>query len=273
MLPTVSMTPETIEALARCLGEQSTGSQIDDFLIKTNVWDESGESTKWRRLAWAFEDQQLRSGHAKVALQAVQSFLSPVSYVKNPEAFRIAHAEINTVLRFAGVEYLENGDFRTVSKAETLSAAARVSAIEDKFSTREMHPEVWKYCTAELMADNYFHAVLEASKGLSYRIQEMSGIDGDGAKLVDRVFLGKTPILRFNPFETETHRSEHRGFAALLKGCFAAIRNPIAHEPRIHWEGEENAADFLSLISLLHRKLDDCESFQAEMDQRLTKDA
>ena len=259
MTPTVRMTSETIEALARILGDLCTGSQISDFFFNTDVWDQSGQSTKWRRLAWAIEDQTERDGHSGIALQAVQSFLSPVAYVKNPERFRVALSELNSVLRFAGVEYLDNGDFRAVSKAETLNGAtARVDAIRDKFSSREIHPEVWRYCTSELMADDYFHAVLEASKGLSHRIREMSGVDGDGAKLVDRVFLGDRPILRFNPFETETHRSEHRGFASLLKGCFAAIRNPIAHEPRIHWEGEENAADFLSLISLLHRKLDDC---------------
>ena len=264
------MNSETIEALARILGELSTGSQIDNFFLNTDVWDESGQSTKWRRLAWVIGDQQERDGHAGIALQAVQSFLSPVSYVKNPERFRDALSEVNAVLRFAGVEYLDNGDFRAVSTAETLSdATTRVDTIRDKFSSREIHPEVWKYCTVELMADNYFHAVLEASKGLSHRIREMSGVDGDGARLIDRVFLGESPVLKFNPFETETHRSEHRGFAALLKGCFAAIRNPIAHQPRIHWEGEENAADFLSLISLLHRKLDDCESFQSQQRQYL----
>ncbi|MDE2966760.1 MAG: TIGR02391 family protein [Chloroflexota bacterium] len=210
--------------------------------------------------AWVFEVQQADDGDASVALGAIRSFLNPVSFVKDPNRFRTALNDVNGVLRFAGIEYLDNGEFQTLLKAHSLSdATARSNAIREKFSARDIHPEVWRYCTAELMADNYFHAVLEAAKGLSYRIREMSGVDGDGAKLVDRVFMGEDPILKFNPFETETHRSEHRGFAALLKGCFAAIRNPIAHEPRIHWEGEENAADFLSLISLLHRKLDDCK--------------
>lgn len=55
-----------------------------------------------------------------------------------------------------------------------------------------------------------------------------------------------------------TEKSEHIGFAQLLKGCFAAVRNPLAHEPKILWEGEEDAADYFSLISLLHRRLDRC---------------
>jgi uncharacterized protein (TIGR02391 family) len=86
----------------------------------------------------------------------------------------------------------------------------------------------------------------------------MSGTHGDGAGLVDLVFSIERPMLAFTALQTETERSEHKGFAALLKGCFAAVRNPLAHEPKILWQGEDDAADYLSLISLLHRKLDDC---------------
>jgi uncharacterized protein (TIGR02391 family) len=108
------------------------------------------------------------------------------------------------------------------------------------------------------MQDNYFHAVFEAAKGLAQRIREMSGIQADGPALIDRVFSIEQPILAFSTLQTDTEKSEHKGFAALLKGCFAAVRNPLAHEPKILWDGEDDAADYLSLISLLHRKLDDC---------------
>ena len=76
--------------------------------------------------------------------------------------------------------------------------------------------------------------------------------------LVDKVFSIEKPILAINSLQTETERSEHKGFALLLKGCFAAVRNPLAHGPKILWQGEDDAADYLSLISLLHRKLDEC---------------
>ena len=116
-----------------------------------------------------------------------------------------------------------------------------------------MHPEVLKYCRTELMQANYFHAVFEATKGLAQRIRDMVSIEADGAALVDRVFSIERPLLAMNALQTETEKS-------LLKGCFGAVRNPLAHEPKILWEGEDDAADYLSLISLLHRKLDDCVS-------------
>ncbi len=108
------------------------------------------------------------------------------------------------------------------------------------------------------MQDNYFHAVFEATKGLAQRIRELTGVSLDGAALVDKVFAVDRPLLAFNSLRTETEQSQHKGFAALLKGCFSAVRNPLAHEPKILWEGEDDAADYLSLVSLLHRKLDDC---------------
>ena len=110
------------------------------------------------------------------------------------------------------------------------------------------------------MQANYFHAVFEATKGLAQRIRDMVSIEADGAALVDRVFSIERPLLAMNALQTETEKSLHKGFANLLRGCFGAVRNPLAHEPKILWEGEDDAADYLSLISLLHRKLDDCVS-------------
>lgn len=162
------------------------------------------------------------------------------------------------MLSFAGLEYGKDGQFHTRPAAATLDEAeARARTIRAKFQGRSIHAEVLKYCRAELLADNYFHAVFEASKGLAQRIRDMSGVQLDGAALVDKVFAIDRPVLAFNSLQTETEKSEHKGFASLLKGCFAGVRNPLAHEPKILWRGEDDAADYLSLISLLHRKLDE----------------
>jgi uncharacterized protein (TIGR02391 family) len=51
--------------------------------------------------------------------------------------------------------------------------------------------------------------------------------------------------------------SEQRGFANLVKGAFGMFRNPTAHAPRIHWSmGKADAEDLLSLVSLIHRRID-----------------
>ena len=50
----------------------------------------------------------------------------------------------------------------------------------------------------------------------------------------------------------------------LLEGCIRAVRNRLAHEPKILWEGIDDAVDYLTLISLLHRKLDNAVSMDPE---------
>ncbi len=250
-----------IEALARLLGECGSGTDISRVLSDRGLEDTSGESTKWRRLYWVFLQSQREHKCANRVLDFIQSFLIPARFVGRSTEFEAHRQELNTILAFSGLEYGQDGKLRQRETAQTLDEAERrVRTIRAKFQGRRMHPEVLKYCRAELLQDNYFHAVFEATKGLAQRIREKSGVKADGAALVDRVFAIDGPLLAINSLQTETEKSEHKGLASLLKGCFAAIRNPLAHEPKILWEGEDDAADYLSLISLLHRKLDDCVS-------------
>lgn len=173
--------------------------------------------------------------------------------------FESHRSELNAILILHGLEYGDDGEFRIIPRAKTLSEAEqRVRNVRIKLNHRDTHPEVYKYCKSELMQTNEFHAVLEACKGLLQRIRNMAGIEADGANLINTVFSIKKPILAFNTLQTETEKSEHKGFAFLLKGCSSMIRNPRAHCPKILWKGETDTVDYFNLISMLHRKLDQC---------------
>lgn len=248
-----------IESLARLLGECGSGTDITRVLHDRGFVDKSGESTKWRRLYWAFLDSQRNHRCANRVLDFIQSFLIPARFIGRTEEFETHRQNLNMILAFSGIEYGNDGKLRQCEAAQTLDEAEkRMRTLRSKFQGRRIHAEVLKYCRIELLQDNYFHAVFEAAKGLAQRIRNLSGIDADGTALVDRVFSIESPVLAINTLQTETEKTEHKGFAALLKGCFMAVRNPLAHEPKILWEGEDDATDYLSLISLLHRKLDVC---------------
>ena len=248
-----------IQGIAQLLGGCGTGNDITRIFDSCGILDKSGESTKWRRLYNVFVDLQNQDRCANRVLDFIRSFLSPVRFVGRKDDFDEYLSSLNEYLSFSGIELGADGDYRRQQVARTLDEAEqRVQRIRFKFKDRLLHPEVLKYCRTELMQDNYFHAVFEATKGLAQRIRDISGYQADGAFLVDRVFSVDRPLLKVNSLSTETEKSQHKGLAALLKGCFGAIRNPLAHEPKILWSGEDDAADYLSLISLLHRKLDDC---------------
>ena len=248
-----------LEQVSRLLGDCASGTEITRALNRLGLEDVSGESTKWRRLFHTFLRYQQQDRAASKLIDYIRSTLDPAGYVGRADEFEDVRQQLNAVLAFAGLEYREDGKFIKVTATQTIDEAhQRVKMLQGKFQGRRIHSEVKKYCKAELLQENYFHAVFEASKGLAQRIRELSGIDGDGTALVDKVFAVDQPVLAINTLQTETERTEHKGFASLLRGCFSAVRNPLAHEPKLLWKGEDDAADYLSLISLLHRKLDDC---------------
>ena len=241
------------------LADCCTGSDITRALNQQNIPDELGyNSTKWRRLYRAFVSSQAKYQCSNHTFAVIKDILDPVRFTGRENKFEENRQKINSILAFSGFEYGADGEFRRRATAQTLTEAQRYDTIHAKLQGRNIHPKVLAYCKSELLQDNYFHAVLEASKGLAQHIRNKSGITMDGAKLIDKVFSKENPILAFNALKTDTEKSEHIGFAALLKGCFAAIRNPHAHTPKIHWEGDDNAADYLTLISMLYRKIDSC---------------
>ena len=122
-------------------------------------------------------------------------------------------------------------------------------------------PDVLQFCRAELLQENYFHAVFEATKSVADKIREKSTLTTDGARLVDEAFgfgAGNRPILAFNSLRTETEISEHRGLMNLIKRLFGTFRSTTAHAPKIKWMiREQDAFDMLTFTFLLHRRLDE----------------
>jgi uncharacterized protein (TIGR02391 family) len=118
---------------------------------------------------------------------------------------------------------------------------------------------VLKFCRAELVQQNYFHAVLEACKSVADKLRDITSEARDGSKLVDAVcFPAASPRVRFNSLATEWEQSEQTGIATLMKGMFSTFRNPAAHAPKVAWAtSRSDALDMLTLASMLHRRLDE----------------
>jgi uncharacterized protein (TIGR02391 family) len=258
-----SFSDQQLEAIAKQLGEMLTGSQITRVLQEAEIYKDvlPGE-TKWKRLLTAFKLQQRADGNGNRVARAAEITMDPVRYTNAAEQFTIGRQKLNTILAFSGMQLGEDGHLRRADPTKTLTEAQRrANSLYQRLAQRGAHATVLKYCTAELLADNYFHAVLEASKGLFERLRDRTGLDADGVDLVDQALgipkFGGTPRVAFNSVRTESERSEQRGLVNLFKGVAGTFRNPTAHAPRISWSmSEQDALDLLSLVSMLHRRLD-----------------
>lgn len=259
-------THAVLEGISKILGDTSsglTGSQIQHLLAQSAIKDESPDLTKWKRLFDAFAVYQNENQCSNHILNFIALALAPAKYVDVPEIFEEKRNLINQQLSFIGYQFNENGKFSEIKQATTISEAQRkADDLKTKLEQRKAHREIFKYCKAELLANNYFHSVFEANKGLFQRIRDLSQHNEDGNKLIEYVF-SNTPILIINNYQSKSEQDEHKGFCNILKGLCGMFRNPEAHETKISWEiTEQDALEILSMISYCHRRLDNVQKIR-----------
>lgn len=114
-----------IEALAKLLGECGTGGDISRVLINRGLVDNSGESTKWRRLYWVFINCQNQNHCGNKIIDFIQSFLEPSRFVGRNDEFEANRQKLNTILSFSGLEYGKDGKFHYCESAKTLDEAEK----------------------------------------------------------------------------------------------------------------------------------------------------
>lgn len=174
------------------------------------------------------------------------------------EKYESLRARPNQALLFSGMAVKESGELVEVDKVSTIGDAQRRSnELKAALLKRDIHPDVLAFCTAELLAENFFHAVTAATKSVAAKLRSKSDLTGDGSADVDAALSGDSPKLIVNGFTSDSEKSEQQGLATLSKGVFCMFRNPAANEASIHWPmSVEDAADLISTVSLIHRRLD-----------------
>ncbi len=250
-----------LQAIADALGDTAdglTGSEIGHLLRTCRMPDPSPDMTKRHRIYNAFVHTQNAKQDRVPILAFIRYAMKPAKYVREPGRYEPMRMNLNKALAFAGLAVAPTGILISVDKAQTLSEAQRrASDLREDLELRSVHPDILKFCREELLAENYFHAVLEATKSVADKLRSRTGLTDDGSTLVDRCLCGAIPLLAINPFLTETDKSEQRGFANLVKGMFGMFRNPTAHVPKISWAvNKEDAEEVFTLLSLVHKRID-----------------
>lgn len=249
-----------LEAIASALGDTEhglTGDEIE-FLFRSAKLVDPGVMTKRKRIYNAFAESQNQRQNRTHILEFIRQSMSPARYARAPHRYEPMRANLNRALAFCGLSMTEAGELVAGNRASTLpEAERRATELRADMEGRGVHADVLAFCKAELLADDYFHAVQEAAKSVAAKIRTKTGLTDDGAELVDRALCGTPPMLAISPLNSKSERSEQAGFANLVKGIFGMFRNPTAHEARIHWHmSKADAEDILTILSLVHRRLD-----------------
>lgn len=257
----VTFSREELEAIASALGDTEfglTGSEMADLLAASRMKDPSPTMTKRHRLFNAFvESQNAKQNRANI-LAFIRKAMKPQRFLRHQHRFEPLRANLNEALSFSGLCVHASGELASADKTATIGEATRrAKELRADLQSRGTHPDVLKFCREELLADNYFHAVLEAVKSVAEKLRTRTGLTDDGATLIDRVLGGSPPMLAINSLSTESEKSEQKGFANLVRGTFGMFRNTTAHAPRLTWKmTKDDAEDLLTIVSLIHRRLD-----------------
>ncbi|MBO3673535.1 TIGR02391 family protein [Streptomyces sp. NEAU-YJ-81] len=120
---------------------------------------------------------------------------------------------------------------------------------------QHLHPAIKPGALARLSSGHGDEAVVEACQSVGARLQQLSGLDDDGASLVSRT-LGKQRIIAVNDGVKSSEISEQEGYMHLGMALFRAARNPRAHRPSDPDFDTDEVIEWLSVASALHRALD-----------------
>lgn len=171
---------QQMESIARVLADTSeglTGPEIGHLLEECRMADPTPSMTKWKRLYNAFVEAQNQHRLGNHVIMFINRAMKPVRYTTQPQGFAKRRDQLNTVLAFSSQYIGDDGQVRRSTKAANLDdALKRASRLHAALVSRGVHADVLHYCRAELLHENYFHAVLETVKSIAAKIRGLSGL-------------------------------------------------------------------------------------------------
>lgn len=234
-------------------------SKITDMLSMCNIPQAEG-ANKSDRIFYALKNIQNQNSCGNNVIDFIRKTINPKRYENNKQ-FETDRAAINEKLLYEGYEINEKGEIVQCQKAHTITEAKeRSHRIKTKIRGMKIHPEIVKYCDEEWLNKDYFHAMEEVAKSVFERMRLMSGIQQDGAALVNSCFSIRNagiPVLALNKLETVSEQSEQKGFINFCIGFYGLYRNPKAHNARVNEDVSlEQFAEVLVVASIIHERLD-----------------
>lgn len=163
------------------------------------------------------------------------------------------------------IKFGDKQDYIDIIKHDLPDVLERAELLAMEGATQEapvgfdglLHPKIVQYALPHFQSGHLREAVLNAVIALFDMIRTRTGLDLDGKDLVGQAFGQDKGILAFSDLNTESGKNDHIGFMQIVQGVYTGVRNPKAHS-LIHDLNEQKAAQYLVMLSLLARRVDEC---------------
>lgn len=242
---------ENLRLLAFILSKASSGSLFTKLLKDAGWTPESTASKEWQ-VSKKSKEEYLFDEFVKIAEQGridILDFIVDKTIKKDSIYFKISEKGY----RFPRDSF---ADLKKKLGKELILPKKKNAKL---FIERKLHASTI-FASKRLFCDgHYSQAIFEACKLLNKRVQELTGSSVDGKALMFEAFANTgNPKLKLNTLADQSDKDEQEGFMHIFAGVIQGIRNPKGHEI-INLKEPYKALEYLSILSLLFRKLDEAQ--------------
>lgn len=253
---------QQLENLSKVLADFTTGSRITTMFhaLGMNEYPFQANDTKWKRLHAAFcNSQNILKSSSKI-IESIEWILYPQNFIHNKNSWIDAVNQINKTIQFNGLKLNDSGKIIEINKPKDFSEAYRkYASLKNKLTPFKIHPRILSICNEDILSNNYYSLIFESSKLVIKKVQEISGCDLDGIRLINKCFDAKKPIVVLNPLSNNQEKNLYFSLKTLLNLIIYMYRNPKAHELKAYdISSEKDAIQALILMSTALTFLDDC---------------
>lgn len=146
--------------------------------------------------------------------------------------------------------------FSLLKKKLKVEKGAKPKVNEKLFKERGFHRSIFFVSKKLFVNGHYSQSIFEACKLLESTVKKKSGLQLTGVPLMQQSFSPNNPILKLNSMLDQSEKDEQAGFMQIYAGVMLGIRDPKGHSI-INIKDRIKALEYLSLISLLFRRLDE----------------
>lgn len=121
-----------------------------------------------------------------------------------------------------------------------------------------LHPAVVHSSLRHYKDGHLRDAVLNGVIAIFDMIRKRTGLDLDGTALTGQAFGLDNGRLIFSEVSSDSGKNDQKGFLKIYEGVYAGVRNVKAHSLN-HDLNETKAAQYLVMLSLLARRVEECK--------------